>query len=513
MHKTSRSAGLVLLTVFQVFMLAACRRATPTSLILPFPTVSNPAKIEDLPCPFQTESTGPEVTCGKLAVPEDYMDPQGAQIHLFVATVHSTGDKPALEPVIVLYQDYDVPFVENAARYAAYDPFLSEILKEHDLVLYEFRGVGLSEPDTACAEVAPAQFGVMGQNLDRAARSKAIAGIYQACRDKLVHSGIRLENYTTAQNVADLNSVTNALEGKKVNLLAIGYGAYLSLRVMQDNPDRIRSALLSSPYNLQIVASGAAAKLQNILTQVFASCKASKECNAAYPSLEDDFYAAVDKLNRNPAEIPLVGTSLNGQEFPVLVTGDMFLDLARFMLGIGETSSLPSLVYYINLDRTYHLSKPLQDFQGYLGLSNPGVGMSVYCQAYLGQQARPLAKGQANQALVDWQVLAQQTDELTCPGWFTGKVQPSENPGRPSSVPALVLYSEWNPYTPTAWVEDNFQSFTNVRLVKVPSTGWVYWTGTCIPQFAAAFLDDPNSQPDTSCAAATPEVQFILPIK
>jgi hypothetical protein len=283
--------------------------------------------------------------------------------------------------------------------------------------------------------------------------------------------------------------------------------------VMQDNPDRIRSALLSSPYNLQIVVSATAAKLQNVLTQAFDSCKASEECNAAYPSLEDDFYAAVDKLNRNPVEIPLVVGSLNGQEFSVHLTGDMFLDLARFMLGIGETSSLPSLVYYINHDRAYHLSKPLQDFQSFLGLSNPGVGMSVYCQAYLEQQTKPLPNGQANQALGDWQALAQQTDELICPDWFTRKLQPSENPDRPSSVPALMLYSEWNPYTTTAWVEANFQSFSNGRLVKVPITGWVYWTGTCIPQFAATFLDDPNNPPDTSCAAATPEVHFIFPVK
>jgi len=304
-----------------------------------------------------------------------------------------------------------------------------------------------------------------------------------------------------------------ALKRDKVNLLAIGYGSYLSMRVMQDNPDRIRSALLSSPYNGQIIAYDSAAKLQSALTLVFESCKASEKCNAAYPSFEADFYAAVDKLDRTPAEITLTATYLNSQEFPVVVTGDTFLDLTFAMISRPLVAGLPNLVYNINLDRNYHLTQPMQEVQGYLGYGSPGMEMTVYCQAYLEGKAQSRPKGQANQVLRDWQAFGQQADELICPGWFTGKTELSENPGRPSSVPALVIYGEWNTYAPPDWVEDNLKSFTKAKLVKFPKTGWLFWSGDCMTRLATTFLDDPTTQLDTSCATATPAVNFTLPMK
>ncbi len=154
MHKPTQPIRSILLIAFLAYMLAACSRAAPTSLIESLPTIPNPNKIETVPCPFITEPGGATVTCGRLAVPEDYKDPQGAQIHLLVAIAHSTGDNPAKDPVIVLYVDPGLPSAE-AARYTVYDPLWVEILKERDLVFYDMRGVGYSEPDTACPDVAP----------------------------------------------------------------------------------------------------------------------------------------------------------------------------------------------------------------------------------------------------------------------------------------------------------------------------------------------------------------------
>jgi len=512
MHKPTRPIRSILLIAFLAYMLAACRRAAPTSLIEALPTIPNPNRIETIACPFVTEAGGATVTCGKLAVPEDYKNPQGAQIHLLVAIAHSTGDNPAKDPVIVLYADPGMSYAE-AARYTVYDPLWAEILKERDLVFYDMRGVGYSEPDTACPDVAPAQYGNLGGIMSRDERVKAYSEVMLACRDKLVQSGIRLENYTTAQHVADLNAVRTALEAQKVNLLALGYGSYLSMRLMQDYPDRIRSALLSSPYNAQILVYDTAARLQRVLTLVFESCKASESCNASYPSLEEDFYATVEKLNRAPAEISISGYILNSKEFPVIVTGDTFLDMAFDMASRPTIASLPGLVHNINIDRTYHLIPRIQDLLGYLGYQNPGMSQTVYCQAYLEEKAKPRPNGQAHKVLREWQVFGQQTDELICSSWFTSKTELSGNPGLSSSVPALVLSGDWNSYVPPDWVKENVKSFTGVKLVEFPNSGWLFWTGDCITQLATAFLNDPAAQLNTSCAKETPAVIFDLPMK
>ena len=332
----------------------------------------------------------------------------------------------------------------------------------------------------------------------------------QNCRRKLVQTGVHLEFYTTAQNVADLNAVKDALEVDKVNLLGLGYGSYLSLRVLQDYPDRIRSALLSSPYNDQIIGSDMAANLQRVLTLVFERCKADEKCNAAYPSLEEDFYAVVEKLTRTPVEITI---TVNGKTVPVVVTGDMFLDLTRGMASRSDIATLPKLVDDIKNDRAYHLMEPFQNYLGYNEYQNPGIGVTIYCQAYLEAKGNPHTVGQAHQALRDWQEFGQQTDEEICSNWFTGKPEPSENPSRSSSIPALILSGEWNSYAPPDWVKENVKSLVGVNLVEFPNTGWVYWGGNCLTQLATAFLKDPTAKLDTRCAKETPAIYFILPLK
>ncbi len=508
MHKPTQLIRSMLLIVSLALTLAACSRATPTSLIQPFPTIPNVNKIETIPCPFDTPGEA-TVTCGKLAVPEDYMDPRGAQIHLMVATVHSTGASPATDPVIVMLTDPGGLILEFM-RYVIYDPLLAEILKERDLVFYDMRGVGYSEPDTTCPDVAQAQYDDLGKKESRDSRAKASAEIMLDCHRKLVQAGVHLEFYTTAQNVADLNAVKDALGVDRVNLLGIGYGSYLSMRVMQDYPERIRSALLSSPYNDQIIGFDIAANLQRVLTLAFGRCKADERCNAAYPSLEEDFYAVIEKLNRTPAEITI---TVNNKTVPVAVTGDMFLDLTRSMASRSDIATLPKLVEDIKNDRAYNLMTPFQNYLGYNEYQSFGIVTTVYCQAFLESKGKQRPAGKAHQALRDWQGLGQQTDEQICSSWFTGKTEPSENPGRPSSIPALVLSGEWNSYVPPDWVKENVKSLGGVKLVEFANTGWVYWGGDCLTQLATAFLKDPATELDAGCAKETPAINFILPLK
>src|SRR5512141_302401 len=126
--------------VLLILLLVSCSPATPTlpaPLIEPPPVVQDLEKIEAVTCPFETPEA-PAITCGKLAVPEDYRNPKDKKIHLLVVTIHSTATSPAKDPVIVLYSD---PGTVNLrfVQYSAYDPLFAEILKERDLVFYDMR--------------------------------------------------------------------------------------------------------------------------------------------------------------------------------------------------------------------------------------------------------------------------------------------------------------------------------------------------------------------------------------
>ena len=58
MHSSSQPLRSIVLIVSLAFILAACSRATPTSLIEPFPTIPNANQIETIPCPFGTPGEG-----------------------------------------------------------------------------------------------------------------------------------------------------------------------------------------------------------------------------------------------------------------------------------------------------------------------------------------------------------------------------------------------------------------------------------------------------------------------
>src|SRR5512133_2302852 len=121
MHKT-----FLLRPVLLIIFLASCSRATPipTPLIAPLPSIQAPEKIEAVPCPFDVPES-PVITCGKLAVPEDYRNPKGAKIHLMVATIHSTGTNPLKDPVIVQYSDPGSVLLAFM-QYYSYSPELAE---------------------------------------------------------------------------------------------------------------------------------------------------------------------------------------------------------------------------------------------------------------------------------------------------------------------------------------------------------------------------------------------------
>src|SRR5262245_54007259 len=61
--------------------------------------------LETTSCPFDTpdgETEGQTMECDTLFVPEDYSQPDGAQIELQVAIIFSTSPEPEPDPVLYL---------------------------------------------------------------------------------------------------------------------------------------------------------------------------------------------------------------------------------------------------------------------------------------------------------------------------------------------------------------------------------------------------------------------------
>ena len=88
------------------------------------------------------------------------------------------------------------------------------------------------------------------------------------------------------------------------NVYGVSYGSKLALTVLRDHPQGIRSVVLDSvsPPNDNIVEKWWSAPASSFKA-IFAACAAQPACAAAYPNLEADFTATVNRLDQTPVVV------------------------------------------------------------------------------------------------------------------------------------------------------------------------------------------------------------------
>jgi pimeloyl-ACP methyl ester carboxylesterase len=105
------------------------------------------------------------VDCGYLIVPEDRDRSDSPTIRLHVAVAHSLGRDPEPDPLIYLSGgpgSFALQWLYgNLSNY-------SNILRKRDVVFFDPRGVGYSEPSLDCPEVMEAFHEVLDQPISDA---------------------------------------------------------------------------------------------------------------------------------------------------------------------------------------------------------------------------------------------------------------------------------------------------------------------------------------------------------
>src|SRR5574341_373380 len=166
--------------------------ATPSPSPTAIPTIPYSPIFEPAACLFGIpEGTAPE--CGWLTVPEDRTQPGGRTIRLHVAIFRTLSPNPAPDPIIVLSGGPGT----SALRLANYvfSVGLGQILGDRDLVIFDQRGTGYSEPGLYCPERIDAVAASLAQDLrGNEARAQEVDA-YTRCRDRLVSEGVDLKAY------------------------------------------------------------------------------------------------------------------------------------------------------------------------------------------------------------------------------------------------------------------------------------------------------------------------------
>lgn len=481
------------------------------------PTVNNPSatqaqdsvpRFEPSACEFDLiagQIDGETVECGYLVVPEDRSQPDGQTIRLAVAIYKSTSDNPG------------APFVRldggpGGHSVGNYGPFLDQfnstvpLLEMGDLIMIDQRGVGLSEPSLACTEETDLTIELFDELVSSDLETDMYQQAMQACRDRLVQSGVNLDAYNSLENAADIHDLWTTLGYEEINLYGVSYGTRLALEIMRDYPEGLRSVILDSTYPPQAdlyVDIGSSA--QRSLDVLFTDCANHDNCNATYPTLEADFYALIDHLNAAPVELDLVDL-FNGDSYQFIMTGDAFFELV--FSSLYATSVLIYLPIMIEdaFNGDFAITELLASAI-FLDFSlDFGTYLSVQCfeEVHFQTASEVSVASDDLPAAINYFAVGDQPDIFAlCNIWDVATSNDLEEMPVVSDIPTLVLSGRYDPITPPRYGQMAAETLSSSYFFEYPGMGHgVFDDHPCSLNISMQFLEDPTTEPDSGCIAA-----------
>ncbi len=323
---------------------------TPRPTIEPSPTPLFTPVFRSGACPFDVP-LGKRIRCGIVSVPQNREKNFTNLIELPVVVYESS--KPNADVIIYLQGGPGIESLDWAK--AMYDSFVTPLLDEYDVVFFDPRGTGRSEPRLDCPELNAVFIDAYYQNRPEEDAFRDFTDAWSKCHEAFVAEGVDPSAFNTTQGAADVRDIAQALGYNQVNLLGISYGTRLGLTVMRDYPEIVRAAVLDSVVPMQAkMFNRRASDVDYVLKKVFADCASSPNCNSVYPDLENVFNTLVKRFDEKPVAIKAHDPS-SGFTSEVKVNGVDMLSAVVWGLHTSElVPVIPKAIYDIqNGDYTF----------------------------------------------------------------------------------------------------------------------------------------------------------------
>ena len=369
--------------------------------------------------------------------------------------------------------------------YAAYlgTPFLDGLLVDGDFLVLGQRGTGLSMPFLDCQAPDCSDF----------------AGIADVTA------------YNTAYNADDVDDLRAALGLDRLDVYGISYGSRLGLEVLRRHGANVRAAVIEGLVPSQVVWTAAIpASFHEALTGLNAACAAAGACGTAYGNLVTKFITGVNALNANPVAI-----TVQGQDVPLDGYSYAYL-MFQMMYSRSSFAWLPLMVNDLAIRRTDRINDFLAAWLELGGFSGISIGLyySVVC-GELYNPPDPAAFDAANAGVPQpfIEIFGGSYFGLldTCSTFPLGNLQAQLNQPVTSPVRTLVSSGRFDPITPPSFGTVAAATLSDsIHVVHEASGHGATLQSACGSQNLFAFLADPTTPHDTSCAAALTN-DYILP--
>ncbi len=442
-----------------------------------------------------------DARCGALTVPEQWGAARSRMLHLrFVIFRGAT--EPAADPLIYLVGGPGEPAQIDADSISRWWNWIGQAKwpAKRDLVVFDYRGAGLSEPNMSCPELAETANRVFGEALSLEQAGKLWLAAVVRCRDRLSAAGIDLASYRTESIAEDLHNLLQQLGYKSWDLLAVSYGTRVALTFIDRWPEGTRAVVLDSVYppgaNAYAESAQAAA---DAFTALFRECAEDRPCRKAFPGLAGGF----DEILRHAATAPVTVSLGAPQNRDVrLDTGRLADVLLQAFYDWHEIAKLPATITAVGAGD----SRPLEplvhrmlDAYGSARVSH-GLFFSVECQDEFPFNARQAVDRAAAAAPLYRDFLLSNLPLTVCPAWPHGAPTALRKVANPSEVPILMLSGELDGFTPPRWSKVAADGMPGVTRIEFRGIGHgVLEAHDCAGLIVARFLDNPARPPFDDC--------------
>jgi pimeloyl-ACP methyl ester carboxylesterase len=490
--KRGNVPGFLLVTLVGILVLAGGTGLVISLVQRPASPAASSSAFQTTACPFKLAAGVVEeknVVCGYMTVPADHSRPQGPTIRLAVVIIKASYPVPASVPVIDLQGGPGTQLLANLGPILTPATLSNWQLGDRDLILFDQRGVGYSQPSLGCQA----------------------SETLQACHDRLVRQGINLNDYNTIQNAEDVHDLVRALGYHQVTLWGISYGTRLALTVMRLFPADIRSVVLDSTSPPQVdIDTGFPAATQRAFDTLFRGCAADPYCNRHYPHLQAVFARLVSDLNQHPATVQLTDPQTDKPAQGVITGDDVVNGLRNALYDTALIPKLPKAIYQLAHHDYSQVAAISEAANAAQGSDSVGMLVSVTCsESALNPQAMPAAVQMVEPETRHYFLTSLQADYADCQLWHVQPVPAVQWQPVTSAIPTLILAGEYDPTTPPAYGMLAAQTLSRSYFFLFPGTGHgVIGRVSCATSMFLSFLESPTVKPDSTCMTGVGEPYF-----
>lgn len=380
------------------------------------------------------------------------------------------------------------------------------------LVVFDYRGTGETGP-LMCPALSITENDIASMNRSLAEATTLERGAYLACRDELLNKGIDLAAYNGSSIARDVRDIREALGYSEWDLFGGSYGSWIARRVLREDPQGTRSAAIMAgppPDPTQLVTRDVPF-FHRALNKVFSLCEADPSCRSRYPGLEQEFYATLEQLERNPLTLAVDPTRFRRDQFTV--NGQDFILMMYWLLGDSDRLHLPALVSaFHHRDEAVVRRIVERQFGGLSSTFSTGMVYAVECY----ESHTPTSGAERRRAAAAYPApLLQIRDFLApCDELHSARASVEDRALIRSEIPTLIISAELDPMGPPEVGEQIHRLLPNSYHVVLPGAGHSEAFGPlyqpCLSEIATEFFEDPTKRPAARCLGLLPKRTIAL---